>query len=331
MPVVTYSTSTSSGASGSPPPQALTLAQLRTEARLYLMNTIDDTESFSWSDDELNQYLNEAVLYTQSLTKIFEDIAILTVVAGQVVYNLPSDADQLKRVTFDGVFLPQTNEYELDRDNPNWRVATAGNPVRFYLNQFNQLSLFPTPSTTGVFYTFSAEKGEACEFTLIDGVTVDSAVTFNQNFGFVIGYTDTAGGIVRIVSTSPQEPFINNPDVGLVIEFDTDESNLSFTFAKTPDEMGQDTDVPQLPAFLHPALTYFAVMKAFARDGEFQDLDLAQAWFAVYSDWLESAMELIARTWPTRVKTFEPYEPGSLFGAALATAGSPIFGTFLQG
>ena len=300
------------------------------------MSTSTDVNSLSWSIAEINGYINEAVLYTQQITGWFEDFENIVCTATTVsTYTGSPNVYQYQRFTWDRTFLPQTNEYELDRDDPSWRLASPNNPFRFYFPQFAQnysIVPYPTPSQNGYQYApFSSEKGVVAQFLNADGVTVDTSYTFNQETGIVIGVADTNGAIIMFRPDNVADPFVatrgiyaSNPDLGELQIYSTDELNLGTAFTRIPDTLVGDGDVPQLHPDTHLALVFYAVMKCFIREGEFQDLQTATAWFQAYGDWMESVLENKARRWPTRVKSMEPFESGSLFMKRMQALGYPM-------
>ena len=310
--------------------ESLNLGQIRSQAETYLMNTSVDVNSLSWTVAELNSYINEAVLYTQQVTEFYQKFSNVVCTASQGTYTGPSDAYQYIRFTWDRQFLPQTNEYELDRDDPNWRQAKPNiSPYRYYFPQMGQqfqISPYPTPNQDGYQYApFSQETGVVCNFLDADGVTPDNTYAFNQEVGIVIGVADTNGAIIIFRPDVVANPFTTtSPELGELIEYSTDELNLGTCYVAYPDTLALDTDTPQLPVQCHFALVLYAVMKCFVREGEFQDLQLAGAWFQAYGDWIESVLENKARWWATRVRSMEPFEPGSLFAKRLQSIGYPM-------
>src|SRR5258708_6822257 len=111
----------------------MNLGQIRSEVRGYLMNT--DTSQAGWTDSELNGYINEGVFYVQQLAEFYWEVGVTEVFQGNRDYGVPNNFYQLVRTTFRQEFLPQTNEYELDRDTQSmWRTSPQGTPVRFYMS-----------------------------------------------------------------------------------------------------------------------------------------------------------------------------------------------------
>ena len=308
--------------------ESLNLGAIRSQVETYLLNTSTDLNSLSWSIPEINSYINEGVLYTQQITEWFEEFSNVVCTASVSTYTGPNTVYQFSRLTWDRVFLPQTNEYELDRDDPSWRQAGPNNPFRFYFPQMGQqfqIAPYPTPSQNGYQYTASQEFGVLANFTNFDGVTIDTGYTFNQEFGIVIGVADTNGAIIMFQPDVISNPFTTvSAELGELQIYSTDELNLGLAYVRIPDCLQNDTDTPQLPIQCHLALVFYAIMKCLTREGEFQDQEIAAQWFAAYGDWMESVLENKARWWGTRVRSLEPFEEGSLFAQRLNAVGYPM-------
>lgn len=304
--------------------ESLNLAAIRSQVQVYLFNTSTDLNSLSWPASELNYYINEAAFYTQQVTLWFEQFSNLVCTASVSTYTSPNTVYQFQRFTWDRSFLPQTNEYELDRDDPSWRAAPNNNPFRFYFPTFGQqavVSPYPTPSQNGVAYSASQETGVMTQIK-DDAGALDGATTFSAELGVVIQITDTNRAI-GVFYPDANNPFVSG-DLGELIAYSSDELNIGMSFVRIPDTMVADTDVPQLPVQCHYALVFYTLMKCFMREGEFQDIDLAKEWFMVYGDWMESILENKARWWSTRVRSLEPFEEGSLFAQRMNAIGFPL-------
>lgn len=291
----------------------LTRGQIRSEVRGYILNL--DLTAPGWTDTELNNYIDEGCFYIQQLTNSFQDIAIREAVASQADYTLPDNCYQLIRTAFDRQFLPQTVEYELDRDTSSaWRGDPTGTPCRFYLKQFNVASLYQIPRTSGPSYTASQENGEL--------VSIDSTFQFSSEFGVVTQLINTKGSSINLFSPDPQNRFAN-ADYGLVVDYQDSTQNLEFMFVAQTDTMTDDSQFPQLQETFHPAVAYYTLMRCFLRDGEFQDLELGQAWYQVFLDWMDAALSAGAKEFPTQVKSAEPYGVGNILNGRLVAVGPP--------
>lgn len=308
---------------------SLNLGQLRSQVELYLMNTSTDANSLSWSVAEINSYLNEGVFYSQQVTGFFEQFDNIVMTASQGTYTGPANAYQYTRFTWDATFLPQTNEYELDRDDPSWRSASPYNPFRFYFPVMGQqytIVPFPAPNQNGYQYApFSRETGVVAQFLNADGLTVDTSYQFSQELGIIIGVADTNRSIIMFQPDIITNPFTTTSgELGELVIYNTDELNIGVAFKRIPDTLVLDTDTPQLPMQCHLGIVFYALMKCFVREGEFQDMQLAQQWFQAYGDWMNSVLENKSRWWPTRVRSLEPFEEGSLFMKRLSAIGYPL-------
>lgn len=291
----------------------LTRGQIRNEVRGYLLNT--DSAQAGWTDAEINSYIDEGCFYIQQLSNSFQDVAVVESVASQSDYNLPDNCYQLIRVAFDRQFLPQTTEYELDRDtSSSWRGDPTGTPCRFYLKQFNVASLYQIPRTSGPAYAASQETGEL--------VQIDSTFTFSSEFGVVTQLINTNGSSVNLFQTDPLNRF-NNPDYGLVVDYADSTQNLEFMFVAQTDNMFDDSQFPQFQETFQPAVVYYSLMRCFLRDGEFQDIELGQAWFQAFLDWMDAGLTAGAKEFPTQVKSAEPFGQGNILNGRLVAVGPP--------
>lgn len=303
----------------------MNLGAIRAEVEDYLLNTNTDTFSLSWSETELNAYINEAVFYTQQVTEYFQDTANIVCTSSVSTYTASNNVYSFYRMTWDRTFLPQTTQYELDRDDPSWRLASPNNPYRFYFPQFEQsyqIQPYPTPSQNGDQYIASSEFG--CVSNFLNASSQPDAV-FTQEFGIMIGIDEPNAALVRFLPDYAQNPFTSaSGDNGELIIYSTDSLNIGLYYVRIPDTLVNDTDTPQLPLECHYPCVFYALMRAFMREGEFQDIQAAQGWFAAYGDMMESVLEAEKRRWPTRVKSLEPYEEGSLFAKRLNSIGYPM-------
>jgi hypothetical protein len=86
---------------------------------------------------------------------------------------------------------------------------------------------------------------------------------------------------VNLFQPDPLNRF-NNPDYGIVIDYQDSTQNLEFMFVAQTDTMFDDSQSPQFQETFHPAVIYYTLMRCFLRDGEFQDLELGQAWYQAF-------------------------------------------------
>lgn len=299
----------------------MNLGSLRSQAKIYLMGTSTDTASIAWSDAELNRYANEGTFYVQQITEFYQDSDNKVVTSGTSTYAAPSLEHQFIRLAFDRDLVPQTNEYELDRDTcTSWRGMQSGVSQYFYRPTLNQVALWPPPNTSGDTSIFGSELGVVVE------ITGDPLYALSGEFGVVTGFTDTEGSIGKFRSDIFASLYqANGPQFGVLINYTNDEGNLSSIFVAIPQQMTADTDVPQLPPFAHWGIINYMVAKAFAREGEFQDMSAAQAWFEAFKDWMGASLGVKGRWWPTSITSLEPWQTGDRLNQRLQAVSIPSF------
>ena len=215
--------------------ESLNLGAIRSQAEIYLLNTSTDTASLSWSIAELNSYINEGVLYTQMMTEWFEEFDNLLCTASVSTYTANPRVHQFQRFTFDAQFMPQTNEYELDRDDPSWRSARPNTPFRFYFPQFGQQPLivpYPTPKDNGVGYICSLELGA------VAGMGTEGSFVVSDNF-----IRSALGPNYTPVSVGPAGPSFQIVSNQIVCESATSDPNdfLLYNVAPSADQYAEIT------------------------------------------------------------------------------------------
>ena len=274
---------------------------------------LQEATASEFTEAEITAYINDGNLLVAQLMEWYEKFAFLIPVVGQQDYTLTSDIINRRRTTFDREFLPDTTQYELDRDEGNWRGAGNSTPIRCFMKQWDTLSLYPKPVAAGVTITFDAELGVAAKMENPSG-TVDPDVTFDSEFGLVIALEDTAGGHVKFEADRGVDPFTTtSAELGIMIDYDTDEDNVAIYYSAIPDTLVASTDVPQIHQAAHPALIPYAVFRCFQREGAMQDLGLAELYFRDFADWMTAVMTLKGRQWPERVLSLEPEAMGNHF------------------
>lgn len=126
----------------------MTLGEIRARVRRKLL---EETEGF-WSDEELNQEINDGYLDLAVDAKLLADPFTLTTASGQELYDLPDNLIAVRAVTFEGRDLPRMPYAERSQDE---------GPPRFYQVIGQKLRLFPTPDgtyTVTVLYYYRPER-----------------------------------------------------------------------------------------------------------------------------------------------------------------------------
>lgn len=122
------------------------LSSLRTATRRFIDET--DSTNSSYSDSELNDYLNQAARKIASMLEW--PIAIYTTpsVSEQAEYTMPTGNLTVIQVHFDGRQLEVCDRADLEGRYPAWQNASSGQPLIAYRADNNVLGFYPKPSTT---------------------------------------------------------------------------------------------------------------------------------------------------------------------------------------
>lgn len=297
----------------------MNLSTLRSEVREELQESM----AGEFTNAEILEYLNEACRIIAQALEWHQKTGNIVPVAGTQDYTLPTDILRLQRVTFDREFLPETTQYNLDRDEGNWRAAGNNDPIRHFRKEgdWDTISLYPKPQAAGTTVTFDAELGTIIRIEDPSG-TPDPDVTFDSELGIIIAVEDSEGGMIRFEADLVADPFTTtSAELGTVIDYDTDEGNLGLFYSALPDALVVDTDSPQLPDYVHPALVPYVVYRCLLREGPMQDIKLARGYFGDFADWMEAVMLLKGRRWPEMGIVLEPNMQGNVFVKRLSEIG----------
>jgi hypothetical protein len=168
------------------PINALTLAQIRTEARVLALD--NGTTRNRFSDARILQFINEAQRSAILESKAFIRASTFDLVSGTTYYDLPSDFFQMYRLSSDYQTLPEITPEALDKSS-NWAEST-GEPTHYFMNWSSRTKVgfypFPnsTSSTTTIRYDYMAT---------VPDLSGDSDVPFNSitemlPYGYAIAY-----------------------------------------------------------------------------------------------------------------------------------------------
>ena len=294
----------------------MTVADIIAEVRGEL---IEDSAQ-EWSDVELLRFLNDGAYLIQQFCGWYQRTENIVPVVGQQDYTLPDDIHKIICARFDRAFLPQTTQYELERDAGNWRGTANGTPIRHFEKAWDTISLYPKPNVAGTTVTLDSEFGIVIRAENPSGTT-DPDVTMDSEFGVVIAVEDSDGGQIRMEG-DVEGILGQSHDLGCVVAWSDDEDNLGLVYEALPDILADNTDVPQMPTFVQPALVPYVTFRAFKREGPMQDLALAEFYFADFADWMEVVLEKQERQWPDSAVNLEPTRIGSRFERRLNEIGA---------
>lgn len=121
------------------------LSTLRTSVR-RLINEEDSSDSH-FTDDEINDYLNQATMFLGTQMEWPLQTSIASSVQDQALYSLPSDFISLVDVYFDNGKLDVLEREDLSAINPRWQDSDSGTPQYIYKADNAVIGLYPPPNS----------------------------------------------------------------------------------------------------------------------------------------------------------------------------------------
>lgn len=131
------------------------VADLRLSTR-RLINELDAANSH-FTDSEILDYLNQAVTFLGTQMEWPEQVDQATAVAGQSLYQLPSDFIELTDVYFNNNKLIILERADLGQISPVWQSDPNGRPTIAYRFNRNTIGLYPTPDSNQTGYTLQIQ------------------------------------------------------------------------------------------------------------------------------------------------------------------------------
>jgi hypothetical protein len=126
---------------------ALTLSEIRTNARLLIKDTSSTRQRFT--DAQINSFANEAHRDCVNNSWVLSKNTSITLVSGTTYYSLPTDTLAIQRVTREYRNLPETALIKLDGDFSNGAWANSGGTPTSYFqdpSQTDKIGFYPWPS-----------------------------------------------------------------------------------------------------------------------------------------------------------------------------------------
>jgi len=120
--------------------------------RLTLLESVrrmideEDSTNSHFQDDEIYDYINQAIRYMGTDLEWPIQLAQATAVEGQAVYTLPTDFISLSDIYFNNNPMFIIDRTDLKSIQANWQDAENGNPVYAYKQDNRKFGLFPKPS-----------------------------------------------------------------------------------------------------------------------------------------------------------------------------------------
>jgi len=105
------------------------LSEIRAEVR----EELSESSAEIWTDEEINDYINRAIVLIQRVAEWKESTSAMTLALGSNdPAGEPADISRIERITVEDNFIPHTTEFELNRYSDDWRNAANGLPRRWY-------------------------------------------------------------------------------------------------------------------------------------------------------------------------------------------------------
>jgi len=121
--------------------------------RLTLTETVrryideEDSANSHFSDDEIYDYVNQAIRYLGTDLEWPLQLAQATSVADQAVYTLPDDFISLAEVYFDNSPLTILDRGDLKHISSQWQESTASLPRYAYKQDNRKFGVWPKPDS----------------------------------------------------------------------------------------------------------------------------------------------------------------------------------------
>lgn len=123
------------------------LGQLDADARILVLDSTNTTRQ-RFDDSTVYEYLNQGMRQAVAQSYCLEQNIVFSLVPGIQYYTLPSNYEEITRVTIGQKYIPQQSVAALDGKSRGWEAAT-GYPTYYFIN-FSSRSLIgfaPFPAT----------------------------------------------------------------------------------------------------------------------------------------------------------------------------------------
>ena len=223
--------------------------------RSMFYDLLGDSESspvYIENSDAL-EFANKACRMAANRGKLIDRYSTILCEADVGEYNLPSDAESIYRVTYNGEKLMPLSQVRGRLLDSQWNDY-SGTPTHYYLDELNgKVGLYPKPSSdTSITREYDAEYG----------LVVDDGGTFDSEYGIII---DTTVG-----AAFDGEYGVEVGGVG------TDSCKVYF-WAR-PAEIELTSDRLPLPLWGSYYALWTMLAEAYEVDTEIQDFERAQAY-----------------------------------------------------
>ena len=221
-----------------------------------------ESRILAWANQSLRDLARE--------TNYLEKRDILHVVAGTQEYDLPTNVDEIFRVTYDWERIRPITQIKLRAYNQRWRER-SGKPRMYYLDQINQkIGLYERPDVTTSYQT------------LVDDTGTPLTAGSDGVYGFIIDSANAPSGrdATILIDRSSVQPIFGF-DGALLNEIVGD--GLEIFYSAIPEEITTNVqDIPEIPRWASPAILYGILIEAYSAETPLQDFDTVAAYSVLY-------------------------------------------------
>lgn len=241
-----------------------TVATLLTLVSQRLLETDATFPSRLWDRDEIITYLNDAQNDFVVRTGIVKSVGAIRAIAGNTTYEDPTYAVDVERISWNGKKLYPQSRQELDWQKPTWRRDTARNPRRYHRDNLpaHEFEVWPAPDTAGLGYTTTGTTTG-----IIRGLSGSRTYNVTGTFGTI----RTIRGQNYFVGAQPGISG-GNEAIGIPRQMMTGSTNFFFIHDALPGELLSDGDTLLVPDAFSRHILYGTLAKAWAKEGDGQDI-----------------------------------------------------------
>ena len=257
-------------------------------ARSLTRVKLSDQGSKIWTDDELLKYSNEVVDDLVVGSEAYLKTVAFPLTSSRT-YAVPPDLYEIRSVRVNGIKIYGASPGNME-DLDAAYMTTTGNPTWYYLEGNGVFAFYPISDGDSSPTTFASEFGEIVRWN--DGTSNYSV-------------TDEFGVVVSIVDTTGAGGYFFDSYFGVVLQVtDGDVGEIEYVYK--PQDIVNDSDVPDMPEYMQYGLIYGIVAKSLMRDGPGQNVklgeryqsrldELKKEWFARSHEWARGQNQMLSQ------------------------------------
>ena len=217
-----------------------------------------------WSKAEVIEHIADMDVDFIKSTGVVKDVAPIPGVASQAAYDEPTQSVETERLSWNGLRVYPTTQFEMDAENPDWRGETAPDPNSFHRDNLTtkKFAVSPVPSAGATGWS-AASSVEGVFRTITGGLTYSATGTqgiIRQLYGtrnYLYGARNDPNGtgmrgVIRRIVNSAQ--------------------SFWAAFTLLPDRVSTDTHYLATPDAFVRYVMYGALAQVWGKQGDGQDL-----------------------------------------------------------